>query len=929
MQKLIKFIILSFIPIAFVLLFLLFLNTLFLDFKYAHKSLVTYQKPFDWAMYKLEINFLKFVRDLKNNKKIGLDERKIFISEKSQKSLLSNVPMSTKLWQNGFYLTQTNELKKIRVRYRGDNPRNWLFEKKNIRIKSRKKNQFGRYRYFDYDPFRYEKFVSGSIASSTGVISPNFQLIELFVNDNSQGIYIQTEKINENFLRRNRIMPVNIYKGEQINSESIIKTNNNLFNNHAIWKKAAIFNKINKNDKSDLINFLDLLRKSENDFDSYNKLMNSIDLIEWGKFAAYQIITDNYHNDYGHNMRLIFDPWSGKLRPVIYDPILGENIFKKNKIDFNNSSHGLMLFLNKNSLFIDKKYNELFNFVSVDKIIDKEIRKLKSLEKKILISENRDVEIQRVKFNNLDLIKKINPFNILRLSASKERLNVMKNLATYNQKLKNEFFIQPKASWSFLDEKLNIKINGNMPISNIKILFKKEIPKWIYIDLNKDGIINKNEKFTPDSNGAFFIPITLYANRVVVAENKNELGRPKIITTNTRFDFIIENSIRPEKIEVQNSFSKKKFFLKNDINLSLPANKFNLPIVDSILEENTSITLDGIINVTSDLIFNQKVNIKAGTKFLLNKDVNIFFLNSINAIGTEKNPIIFKKSNEIENNKNNWGTIVVQGKNSRNSKFENIIIKGGTGAKVDQFFYTSMFSLHDTGNIILKNISLYNNKLYDDALHLIYCDNVLIDNILIKDAFSDAIDIDVSKKIIIKNSKFVNPKNDSIDVMESSVLIDSSNISLSGDKGISIGENSNVIVHNTYLHRNNTGIAVKDNSVAKVFYTDFRNNYIHVNNYQKNYQYGNGGKIDISKSNFSSNINNIKSDNKSSILIEDSTFNNQPNFENSNIKLTNQIDFNSNRSTVDNLNLNKIDTMFEFVENVKNRNLRGSDFNIN
>ena len=90
----------------------------------------------------------------------------------------------------------------------------------------------------------------------------------------------------------------------------------------------------------------------------------------------------------------------------------------------------------------------------------------------------------------------------------------------------------------------------------------------------------------------FFIPITLYANRVVVAENKNELGRPKIITTNTRFDFIIENSIRPEKIEVQNSFSKKKFFLKNDINLSLPANKFNLPIVDSILEENTSITLE-------------------------------------------------------------------------------------------------------------------------------------------------------------------------------------------------------------------------------------------------------------------------------------------------------------------------------------------------
>ena len=51
--------------------------------------------------------------------------------------------MSTKKWQDGFFLSDNNNFKEIKIRYRGDNPRNWLFEKKNIRIKSKKKSQFG------------------------------------------------------------------------------------------------------------------------------------------------------------------------------------------------------------------------------------------------------------------------------------------------------------------------------------------------------------------------------------------------------------------------------------------------------------------------------------------------------------------------------------------------------------------------------------------------------------------------------------------------------------------------------------------------------------------------------------------------------------------------------------------------------------------
>ena len=74
---------------------------------------------------------------------------------------------------------ENDKLKKIKLRYRGDNPRNWIFEKKNLRIKTSRKDQFGQYRYYDFDPFRFQKFVSGKIANKTGVISPEYNLIEL------------------------------------------------------------------------------------------------------------------------------------------------------------------------------------------------------------------------------------------------------------------------------------------------------------------------------------------------------------------------------------------------------------------------------------------------------------------------------------------------------------------------------------------------------------------------------------------------------------------------------------------------------------------------------------------------------------------------------------------------------------------------------
>ena len=56
-----------------------------------------------------------------------------------QEKLLSNLPNSTKEWVRASIATKETEMQEISLRYRGDNPANWLKSKKHFRIKTKKR----------------------------------------------------------------------------------------------------------------------------------------------------------------------------------------------------------------------------------------------------------------------------------------------------------------------------------------------------------------------------------------------------------------------------------------------------------------------------------------------------------------------------------------------------------------------------------------------------------------------------------------------------------------------------------------------------------------------------------------------------------------------------------------------------------------------
>ncbi len=90
-----------------------------------------------------------------------------------------------------------------------------------------------------------------------------------------------------------------------------------------------------------------------------------------------------------------------------------------------------------------------------------------------------------------------------------------------------------------------------------------------------------------------------------------------------------------------------------------------------------------------------------------------------------------------------------------------------------------------------------------------------IDDIKIKDASSDALDVDFSN-LSIKSVNISKSGNDCIDLSNGNYIFEMINAKNCVDKAISVGEKSNLTIKEMYLKSSDIGISTKDSSIAKI-----------------------------------------------------------------------------------------------------------------
>ena len=372
-----------------------------------------------------------------------------------------------------------------------------------------------------------------------------------------------------------------------------------------------------------------------------------------------------------------------------------------------------------------------------------------------------------------------------------------------------------------------------------------------------------------NGEGCYNFDIIMNSNRVKQQKNRSRIttffASSGFNINPTIYNFKLNQGLKIKEISAKHLGRDKYVEVENNSNKQRYSRTMhNQPIGEEGYK--TVKTWKGDIYINDLLIVNEPLKILPGTNVYLSPEASIIFKNNVQSIGKENKKIRFLQSEEQP-----WKIIALFGEKTKGSIFEYTSFSGGSGGHVGGYEFTGMLSIYSSQDIKLSKVDVSNNSKYDDLIHILYSQGIELTNSNIFDARSDAIDIDISE-MNINNCNFYNSGNDAIDSMTSKVLISNTSISKAGDKGLSAGENSEVLVNNLIFDETNIGIQSKDGTEVRVFDSIFKNNVMQLDAYQKNWRYGDGGKIEVTNSTFEGKENRIEAKNKSKIIITDSSF---------------------------------------------------------
>jgi hypothetical protein len=143
------------------------------------------------------------------------------------------------------------------------------------------------------------------------------------------------------------------------------------------------------------------------------------------------------------------------------------------------------------------------------------------------------------------------------------------------------------------------------------------------------------------------------------------------------------------------------------------------------------------------------------------------------------------------------------------------------------------------------------NNVSEDGLNIIHSE-FAITNSLFRDTISDAFDADFCTGGI-GDSVFENTGNDAVDVSTTQLTIRNTSMFNIGDKGISAGEDSSVMIQDFHIDQTEIGIASKDLSVITGNDIFVSNAKIGITLYEKKPEFG-PATIDISNFEFNGHI---------------------------------------------------------------------------
>jgi hypothetical protein len=694
-------------------------------------------------------------------------------------------------------IAQDGKMIQAEIRFKGD----WLDhlegDKWSFRIKLKDDSWNGMCTFSIHTPFSrsfLNEWFIHKILLDNDVLATKYGFIPVKINNRSMGIYAYEEHFEKQILESNmrREGPILVLSEDDLwNRRTIALHNNDLFSYSAAQIQAFGQNRILK-DPILLAKFTiaqDLLQSYRDGH------LAASEVFDLKKFADYFAILTNfggYHGMIWHNIRFYYNPVTCKIEPIGYDcyATYGINTWGLPDIACNFTPNFDATLPMVSCFYLD--------FITDTSFINLYIKSLKNFTS----TNTVDAYLQKYQ-----------------VEAKK-----------YEMQIKHEFLNYKFETSQFYTQTNKIEKQLNTFINNVS--------RASYQDsIMKRSRITKESKNTDDTKTFANDYVKYYKNsatrvKIMVFHSYNlkiiGFGNKEKITQNSSYNiqnindsntYSTEININSKEAECKYVYYKIAIFdtiYKQKIAPWSAPKNYN-PRTD-MAENSTDISQYTNLNTreihfTGDISFPNHVYTPTGYKVVFEAGTNIditnnaaFIINSsVQMMGTKENPINIFSSDKSAN-----GFTVLQADEKsfvNYTNFDNL-----NTLDYNNWTLTGAVNFYES-DVAFNNCNFTNNHC-EDMLNTIRCD-FLVNNCLIENTFGDSHDSDFCTGTL-EDCIFKNNGNDAIDFSTSEVTIKNCTIDGAEDKGISVGENTQVKIFNVTISNVNIGVASKDLSHAEI-----------------------------------------------------------------------------------------------------------------
>ncbi len=192
-----------------------------------------------------------------------------------------------------------------------------------------------------------------------------------------------------------------------------------------------------------------------------------------------------------------------------------------------------------------------------------------------------------------------------------------------------------------------------------------------------------------------------------------------------------------------------------------------------------------------------------------------------------------------ESSDNNQGTLAAE---EVEKKLQEVLINAKDGETISlpagTFHFKRSISLNDTKNVTIKGAGMKKTILsFKDQIDgaegmLIKADGIVLEDFTLADSKGDGIKIQDAKNVTVRGVEVTwtggalstNGGYALYPVSCTNVLVEKCETSYASDAGVYVGQSTNIVVRNNFVHHNVTGIEIENSRVADVYDNKAENN---------------------------------------------------------------------------------------------------------